>query len=268
VTDNWSAYPLHPGVNALLTSLPNMFWMMGANIPSAVRTQNMLQLELDPFDDNQPGHQIGQVQQSGPAQAFGSYQIDENGTKIASGDAVAAAKFGEFYTTATLSPRPSTIRFSLTYTRSSTDFPLSTATSTVWTWHSARESGGELPPGWSCARYNYKSRQCTAQPMMTLQYAVAGLGLSGAAKPGQQRLHLTVGHLQGAMASPVTKASVSVSFDGGTTWHRATITGSGGSYTATFTAPAGAKVTLRTRAADAAGGSITETITSGYRISS
>ena len=48
----------------------------------------------------------------------------------------------------------------------------------------------------------------------------------------------------------------------------AAITGSGGSYTATFTAPAGAKVTLRTRAADAAGGSVAETITSGYRISS
>jgi hypothetical protein len=268
VTDNWSAYPLHPGVNALLTSLPNMFWMMGANIPSAVRTGNALQLEVDPFDDNQPGHQIGQVQQTGPAQAFGSYQIDQNGTKIAGGDAVAAAKFGEFYTTATLSPRPSTIRFSLAYTRSSTDFPLSTATSTVWTWHSAPATGGELPPGWSCARYTYSSRHCTAQPMMTLQYAVAGLGLNGAAKPGSQSLQLTVGHLQGAQAAAITKASVSASFDGGTTWHPATITGSGGSYTATFTAPAGAKVTLRTRAADAAGGSIAETITSAYQIRS
>jgi hypothetical protein len=239
---------------------------MGANIPSAVRTGNTLQLEVDPFDDNQPGHQIGEVQTSGPAQATGSYQIDQNGNKIASGDAVAAVKAGEFYTTATLSPHPSTIRFSLAYTRSSADFPLSTATSTVWTWRSAPTAGGELPPGWSCVRYSYKSRHCTAQPMMTLQYAVAGLGLDGAAKPGQQSLHLTVGHLQAAKASKVTKASVSVSFDGGKTWHRATITGSGGSYTATFTAPAGTKVTLRTRATDAAGGSVAETITSAYQI--
>jgi hypothetical protein len=33
-----------------------------------------------------------------------------------------------------------------------------------------------------------------------------------------------------------------------------------------FTAPAGAYVTLRTSATDAAGGSITETITRAYRI--
>jgi hypothetical protein len=104
--------------------------------------------------------------------------------------------------------------------------------------------------------------------MMTLQYAVAGLGLDGAVKPGEQSLHVTVGHLQAAKTSKITKASVLVSFDGGKTWHRATITGSGGSYTATFTAPAGAKVTLRTRATDAASGSIAETIISAYQIGS
>jgi len=59
---------------------------------------------------------------------------------------------------------------------------------------------------------------------------------------------------------------MSVSFDGGTTWHRAKVTGTGGRYTATFTAPAGAKVTLRTRAADAAGGSVAESIANAYQI--
>jgi hypothetical protein len=38
----------------------------------------------------------------------------------------------------------------------------------------------------------------------------------------------------------------------------------GGRFRATFTAPAGAYVTLRTTAHDAADGSITETITRGY----
>ena len=60
---------------------------------------------------------------------------------------------------------------------------------------------------------------------------------------------------------------MSVSFDGGKTWHPATVTGHGGSYTAAFTAPAGAKVSLRTSAADAAGGSVTETITGAYQTS-
>jgi hypothetical protein len=265
VTDNWSAYPLHPGVNALLTSLPNMFWMDGANIPSAVRAGNTLQLEVDPFDDNQPGHQIGAVAASGPEQTTGNYRIDQNGTTVASGDAVAAAKFGEFYTKVTVSPKPSTIRFSLNYTRASTSFPLSTATSTVWTFRSAPVTNATVPPGWSCVRYTYRPHGCAAQPMMTLQYAVAHLRLDGAAPAGRQVLHLQVGHLQAAKASKVTTASVSVSFDGGKTWHRATVTGTGGSYTAAFTAPAGAKVTLRTKAADAAGGSVAETITSAYQ---
>jgi hypothetical protein len=104
--------------------------------------------------------------------------------------------------------------------------------------------------------------------MMTLGYAVAHLGARGAAPAGPQRVHLTVGQLQAAAASAITKASVSVSFDGGTTWHAATLTGTGGSYTASFTAPAGAKVSLRTSAADADGGTVTETITSAYQIAS
>jgi hypothetical protein len=61
---------------------------------------------------------------------------------------------------------------------------------------------------------------------------------------------------------------VSVSFDGGRTWHPVTVTGHDGSYTATFTAPAGATVSLRTSASDAAGGSISETITDAYQTSS
>ena len=55
---------------------------------------------------------------------------------------------------------------------------------------------------------------------------------------------------------------------GGTTWQAARITGRGGSYAAVFDAPAGAMVTLRTTATDAAGGSIAETITNAYQIAS
>ena len=106
------------------------------------------------------------------------------------------------------------------------------------------------------------------QPMMTLDYAVAGLSLHGSTRPGRQVLHLSAGHLQLAKATPVTKAAVSVSFDGGKTWHPARLTGHDGSYTAVFTAPAGALVSLRTSAADAAGSSIAETITSAYQTSS
>ena len=58
-----------------------------------------------------------------------------------------------------------------------------------------------------------------------------------------------------------------MSFDGGTTWRRASVTGTGpGRFVATFTAPAGSLVALRASARDAAGGSVTETITRGYAI--
>jgi hypothetical protein len=60
-----------------------------------------------------------------------------------------------------------------------------------------------------------------------------------------------------------------VSYNGGKTWHAARVTRiSAGTFRAVFTAPKGATVTMRTSAADAAGGTITETITSAYQTSS
>ncbi len=81
-------------------------------------------------------------------------------------------------------------------------------------------------------------------------------------------LHVTAGHLELANAAKVTAAKVAVSLDGGKTWQQATVTGSGGSYTASFKAPAGANVSLRTSAADAAGGTITETLINAYQVAS
>jgi hypothetical protein len=95
-----------------------------------------------------------------------------------------------------------------------------------------------------------------------------GLRLDGSAAPGQQVVRVFVGHLQLARASKVTGAAVSVSFDGGKTWRAARMTGSGGNYAAVFPAPAGARVTLRTSASDATGGSIAETITDAYQVAS
>ncbi len=265
LTDVWSAYPLHPAAKVLFTSAPTR---QGPPQPSAVRAGNTLRLEVDPFDDSTPGHLIGLLQQTRTSAITGSYQIDQNGTKVAGGNAVTqVGPNSEFYTQAQLSSQSSTIRFSLDLARTDKYFPLSTATSTVWTWHSTPVTGATLPPGWSCAP-DTTGRDCAIEPMMTLGYAVAHLGARGAAPAGPQRVHLTVGHLQAATASAITKASVAVSFDGGTTWHAATLTGTGGSYTASFTAPAGANVSLRTSAVDAADGTVTETITSAYQIAS
>lgn len=61
--------------------------------------------------------------------------------------------------------------------------------------------------------------------------------------------------------------AVQFSVDGGATWHNAQVTRQGpGCYRVVCNAPAGAYVTVRTTATDAAGGSITETIVRGYQI--
>jgi hypothetical protein len=104
------------------------------------------------------------------------------------------------------------------------------------------------------------------QPMMTLGYRVARLGLDESAPSGPQALRVTVGHLPFARAARITGASVQVSFDNGRTWQDAALSGRAGHYTASYTAPAGRDVSLRVAAADGAGGSITETILRAYRI--
>lgn len=274
--ENWNAYPLHEGYNVNLAGPANL----SPTLPSASRTGDTLTLDVTPFSDSTPGHGgnggfIGG--QAGPVDHItGHYLIAENGRTIASGNPL--KKFaqigisGEFDTHVTLSPQPGTIKFILDAGGSGPIFALNTSTQTIWGWRSVHESGSTLPAGWTCTAgfkgLLHPTHDCAVEPMMTLGYAVTGLSLSGSAPAGAQVLHVTAGHLQLANAAKVTGAMVSVSFDGGKTWKNATVTGSAGSYTASFTAPTGAKVSLRTTATDAAGGVITETIINAYQVAS
>ena len=254
VTEDFGAYPLHP---APIVQLPGTAGF-GPAFPSAARSGNKLALIWNSFSDNVPGDAGGGVYP--PFTATASYQIDQNGKKIAG--RTLSHFFGGLFATAKLAPTRSTVRFVLSDKGSAKLFPLSGASRTVWTWRSA-PSAGKPPPGWVCL---FRSSSCTIQPLLTLRYAVTGLRLTGSAPPGVQVLRISVGHLQAATAAPVTKAGVTVSFNGGKTWHPARVIGRGGSYAAVFTAPAGAKVTLRTSAADAAGGAINETIPNAYQV--
>jgi hypothetical protein len=259
-TQDFGAYPLHPAPNVRLTNVPGV----PPEQVSAGRAGNTLRLALTAFSDNVPGH-IGQGTFP-PVKTSARYEIDQNGTKIAGG--TVPNFYGPFAAAAKLSPAPSTVRFTLNTAESATLNPLSTASHTVWTWRSAPAPDPRLPTGWTCLPGGAADGACAVQPMMTLRYGVIGLGLDGATAPGQQVVLVQVGHLQLARAAKITGATVSVSFDGGKTWHSARVTGSGGSYAAVFSAPPGAHVTLRTSASDAAGGSVTETISNAYQVGS
>ena len=254
LTDDWGAYPLHPTADAPLNGGPGT-----PVIASATRAGNVLSLSIGVFGDNTPGH-AGQGLGS-PFKPTGRYQITQGTTVVARGTIPSFQ--GQADGSVTLAPARSRIRFALDVTQPAAFSPLSTAIRTAWTWKSARAAHATLPRGWLCARLF--TRACAAQPLLTLRYGVAGEALDGTARAGLQVIRLTAGHFQPAGATRITRAAMSVSFNGGRTWHRARVTGRGGRYTVVFTAPAGVRVTLRTTAADTAGGTITQTIIRAYQ---
>jgi hypothetical protein len=267
LTRTWNQYPLHPGTNV---ALPGTRAILVRS--SADRAGNTINLDLTPFSDNQ-GHEGSGLGIEIPGtvdHVSGSFALYQNGKKIAGGNAVTATGgYGDLHVSAALSPKPSLITFVVGASRAGKQYPLSAVSRDIWTWRSRPEPGATVPAPWLCdlaAVPPSADRHCAVQPLLTLNYQVTGLTAGGTARPGRQAITITAGHIQLAPSPGVTRASQAVSFDGGKTWHPARVARlPGGRFRAVFTAPPDALVTLRTSAADAAGGSITETITGAYR---
>jgi hypothetical protein len=259
---DWNASPLHAGVDV------NLIGAADLAVPSASRSGNTLALIVTPFSDSVPGH-LGSGFQPGifgtTGKLTGSYEIDQNGKKIAGGNAVQAAGGGTaLYTQARLNAKPSVIKFAVSASRTGRAYWLATSSRTVWTWPSARQAGTVLPAGWICPA----TKACVVQPMMTLGYSVPGLGLDESAPPGRQVLDFSATHLQLASAAAVKDATVQVSQDGGKTWRPVAVTGCGpGKFRAVFSDQEAGAVALRVTAADSAGSQIKETILSAYKVS-
>jgi hypothetical protein len=250
---DWNRYPLHPQPDY------NTGIAGGLNpvIPSATRAGDTLRLAVSPFADNQPGH----VSFS-PAAVVG-YTVDQNGTRIARGNGLNGIP------PVTLSKSPSVIRFSLD--ASGPAYQRWTGSQTTWTWRSVRRPRATLPPSWFCSEEFHPVdrllRRCAVQPMMTLNYLVQGMALNGTVRAGPQLVDVHAGHIQLAPATRITGATAQVSCDDGRSWRSAAVrSAGGGNFRVAFTAPAGCAVTLRVSAADAAGGSIAQTITRAYKI--
>jgi hypothetical protein len=273
VTADWGRYPLHPtasmvrpGTQGLGSSFPTL--------PTASRAGNLLTLDMTPFGDNQPGDTgSGYAGSCGGIRCTGTYALYQNGRKIAGGNAVkAAGPFTDLLVQARLSPRPARLAFVLTASRASRRYRLSATSRDVWTWPTRREPAATVPAPWTCGVATRPSgqliypRRCAVQPMLTLAYQIARLSLSGSTRPGRQVISINVRHLQLSAPARITRASLAVSFNGGRTWHAARVTRTAsGRFRAVFTAPARTAITLRTRAADAVGAQLTETITRAYQ---
>ncbi|MCO5968092.1 S8 family peptidase [Actinoallomurus soli] len=120
--------------------------------------------------------------------------------------------------------------------------PVSTKTSTTWTF---RSKPGE-----------------ERVPLLTVDYA---LPLDVLNHPSGDTATFTVARVRGAAAAKVTGLKLWTSLDDGTTWQAATVSGSGGRYTAKLpTAAKDQAVSLRVQATDDAGGRIDQTIIRAY----
>jgi hypothetical protein len=264
-TTNWNDYPLHPapnpppGVNEL-------------TLVSASRAGNDLILDITPFSDDTPGHVGSGLSQLNGITGSGSYAIYADGVKIASRK-VNSTLFPDVYASAAISPKPTQIEFTLTTSRKAPGSNLSGTSKDTWTWPSKAEPHATVPAPFYC-RDTFAhgiDRHCAVQDMMTLGYQLAKESLNGSAPAGPQSLDIAVNHLPASAPFPVTHAKVQVSFDRGITWQPATLTRichgkvCTNTYHASYTAPAGAPVSLRVTARDITGATVTETILSAYQ---
>ncbi|MET8849522.1 hypothetical protein [Amycolatopsis sp. NPDC004625] len=264
VTEGWNRFPLHPAGAVALQADPTVY-----TLPAATRAGDLLRFSITPFSDNQPGHTgFGYYGESRDT-VTGHYRLTQDGTTLTEGTPTGGGFEAAFQQEA--GPGPATLGLTVDAGRTGPMYHQSTASHTEWTWKSQHVEGGRLPPALYCARGDDgPDRACAVEPLLTLQYAVGGLRPDGSTPSGPQSLDLTVGHLQQSTPSAVTGATVQYSTDG-TTWLDATVTARGdgvfhAAFPATTEAFRGTDVSLRVTASDAAGATITESVTAAYHV--
>ena len=264
-TQDWNVYPLSTPLDSNVAPAP-AFPDGGPVVPlSATRVGRMLALDVSPFTDSTAGHTgtgytQGILGNSGTIS--GSYLIDDNGAKIASGKISPMDDPGPFFADVKLPAAPSTVSFTLGAKRTGPLFPLSTQVTDTWTWRSAAAPVVSVPSDWSCAD---GAPACAVQPLLTFGYQVAHIALDGTTPAGPSEVRISVAH-QALVTSPptVTGLTVQYSLNGGASWQPASVSGAGATWDAWLDATPGSYVSLRVSATDAAGGALTETITRAF----
>ncbi|MFF3314199.1 S8 family serine peptidase [Streptomyces sp. NPDC003035] len=105
-------------------------------------------------------------------------------------------------------------------------------------------------------------------PILFPRYNLPEDGLKTLAATDGQKIGLTATGHAGYTPAALTSATLSYSYDGGSTWTEAQVSQQGGAWTATVnhTGAAGKPVTLKTRLTDAHGNSVTQTVVRAYDV--
>ncbi|MFH8388621.1 S8 family serine peptidase [Streptomyces sp. NPDC018036] len=203
------------------------------------RQKTSLAFNIQPWSDSGDGHG-GVIQPSGPATT--SLKVYQDGTLIKSVNSSA--------TTITRPPTtPSVYTLDLTADRDADTYRLSPHTHTVWQVASAPVTDPTV---------------IDRVAVLQMDYGV-DTDLAGDARGGRQTLRLTPHHLAGAAgAGTIQGATLSVSYDDGTTWTPVQTKGKSGTWTACYSAPHHGYVSLRAEGWDDAGNRITQEVIRAY----
>lgn len=177
-----------------------------------------------PFGDNSWQHRSYPDQPTAGLDESASWSVLADGSVVQQGTGVllASANVGS----------ASTYGIDYDTTRSSSDFTMSTRTSTSWTVPEDAPRAA-LPHGWTCSVSGGTS--CTVLPVMTVNYSLP-VDLLGQIHSGKATGSLRIGHLAHSHA-PVASLRVRVSYDGGSTYQKVKVTPAGSRFTLQFTVP-------------------------------
>ncbi|MFD5249936.1 hypothetical protein ACFWIW_35690 [Amycolatopsis sp. NPDC058340] len=152
-------------------------------------------------------------------------------------------------------------------TRDGPWFRHSTASHTEWTFTSGHADTQTVPDNWVCS--DNTPTNCSVLPLITAA-AKLDTGLDGTLPVGLAQMGVTFGHAPSSPKQAIAKASAEVSFDNGKSWRKTVMIPIGqGRYTAYWINPSSAQgheVALRLNATDAAGNSITQSVTAAYSV--
>jgi hypothetical protein len=218
-----------------------------------------LLLDIWPFGDNTPGHAALDSGLAAPNTSSTSLSLWRNGKLLADSDTDAAG--------VGIAVPKGNAHFELATTsnRQIAETPLSNSVRTTWNFTADPGHGGTVPGDWVCTD---GTTDCSTLPLLFADYN-ADADLLNQLTPGRHSLALTVAHQEHSDAPAVSGASVSVSYDDGSTWQSLRTTGANGAYQAGFTVPTGHSggfVAVRVSAWDKAGNRIDQTVTRAYQV--